>query len=71
MRVRLVAVCVHDDISYDVQVFDDKELKWRTVRCFDAREREMAMNYVRDMRLIKSNKYDACMKFPNTIIEVE
>jgi hypothetical protein len=66
MKARLVAYFVRNDISYEVQIYKDN--KWICIRCFDAKEKELALNYLNDIGLININKYDSLSQFPNIII---
>jgi hypothetical protein len=66
MKVRLVGVLVRNDIAYEVQAFLRGE--WVTIRCFEAREIQMAIDFMSAIGKINTNKYDILMKFPNTIL---
>ena len=66
MKVRLVGVLIDNDLKYDVQAFIREE--WVTIRCFGARDRQEAIDFMNDVGRIDINKYDACKKFPNTIL---
>jgi hypothetical protein len=66
MKVRLVGALINNDLKYDVQAFIQE--KWVTIRCFGARDRQEAIDFMNDIARINTNKYDTCKKFPNTIL---
>lgn len=66
MKVRLVGTFIKNDLLYEVQAFIRDE--WIIIRCFGAKERQTAIDFMNDIKRIDVNKYDACKKFPNTIL---